>query len=1099
MQAPIRFTTSCAHRPGWLVVLMLCLVLMVTGCDGKAQPTPTPLPPTTTAVPATPTPVPVSSLVDDGYQAMARSDFAEAIAAFEEAYERDPAYAPAVVGLATAHIWQVGHEPRALELAQKAVELAPESAAAYTAQARAELNLYHTDKAVAAAEKAVALDDHSADAQAALARVYLNDYQYEASLEALERAIDLDPDLAAAYAGLGDYYLVVGDAARAQAAYARAIALQPQFAPWQVALGRLWYERGRFEQVQAALDKALTLMPDSADALMGLAYLAADRGDNGQAAARIDELNKLIPEAPQPYLVRGYLYALQEEYDDARLELRKALDRYPNHPTAIRAMAYAYLVEGECDLSIRQFQTLMAEYPRNLEGPMGMGYARLCEDDPVKALEYLRRAVKLDPFADRAHAGLATAYTVQERWDEANLAFAQALQVGLDDRDLHNGLGYNLYARDEREGARAEWELALALSSDQVSNSEIHSSLSSLSLMANKMADAETSARNALRLNPKDTDAQMALGTALISQGKYTETLKVMTPFVEHEPDDGFGHALLGLAYKGQERFSEAKDELEAFSKLNPEAVDSRHERLIDALSEGYHLTEGKALTDLVDETQQEAESDIIAQIANVGAAGRTLVMTTTADLDAEPLDLIRTMMVDAAVASQYVTRIRPAVPGGAVVRLVQEGNVTFELAVDITWAGYFADGIASAEGFVRAMTFKHIAPDAAVATVEEIKVDVSSTRALTPTADVPFQVVSEDELRQRYTHGLDDDDRAALRDNQAMLVLLGAIDPEADLETLLTDLSAEQVTGFYSPEEQVFYLVDRDETTAEDQMTAAHEIVHALQDQHFDLDALKAAGANGDAKLAIRALVEGDATLAMLDYGEEYVMLYDQMESVASAGGVEEATLDATPLFIRESQTFPYAAGLAFVSTLYYRGDWEGVDAAYTDLPRSTEQILHPERYLEGDEPRTVTLPDIADALGGEWQEVERDVMGELGMRLYLQEHIGPTMSTLAAEGWAGDSYVLLRRGVQGPYLLTMQTEWDDQDEADQFWAIYQKAMGHQLAYQEKVETLVGTVDHHWWHSDNTVVYARQDGKVVQIIIGPDAPTIEKVVSGLE
>lgn len=327
---------------------------------------------------------------------------------------------------------------------------------------------------------------------------------------------------------------------------------------------------------------------------------------------------------------------------------------------------------------------------------------------------------------------------------------------------------------------------------------------------------------------------------------------------------------------------------------------------------------------------------------------------------------------------------------------------------------------------------------------------------------------------------------------NHHLSTLRCNISPTVDLEKLLLDLSAEQVSGFYSPKEQVFYLVERGETTASDQMTMAHEYVHALQDQNYDLDVLRERSANSDEQVAISALIEGDATLAMLQYGEEHVILYDRMQSISEAGGMEGETLDSSPAFIRENEIFPYVNGMDFVMTLYDRGGWDAVNDAYQKLPRSSEQILHPERYRRGDDPVEVELPDVAGSLSGDWQEVDRDVMGEIGLRLYLQEHVGPAVATLAAEGWGGDTYALLRNGDQEQYLLVLLTEWDDQEEADQFWALYRVAMSHRVDYTEEVAALVGDPESMLWRSDAATTYARQDGKRVLIIVGPDAETVE-------
>lgn len=1083
-----------------LALGLAALALLLAGCRERTtpEPAPTPLPPTATPLPSTPTPIPLSAWIAEGYAALTSSDFDRAIELFERAADADPGYAEAVIGLADVYVWLTGEEPRALELAQQAVAMAPDSAAAHAALSTAQRNMYDIPAALAAAEQAAELDADSAAAQAALARAYLAGSQYDAALSAARHAIDLDPELISPYQALASYYRTIGDAARAQAAIEQALAIAPDFAPAHAALGDLWISQARYDLAQDALDRALSLAPEYVATLLSLADLAMDQGDYETAAARIDEAAELVPDAPQPLVFRGRMLRWQDENDDARSALNQALRQRPNYPPALDGIGWSYLNDGECDLAVRQFQTLIDAQPQSSDGLGGMGFARLCDDDPTKALEYLRKGAKLDPYDEWVHIGLGDAYAAQERWDDAYLAYAEALQVGLADAEVHRDIGADMLTQEDNEAARAEFELALQLNPTGVENAWAHSSLGWLALLDGDIDALETHTRDALRLDPTNTNAQWLLGVALVRKGETDEAIEVLEALVEEEPENAQAHAFLGLAYKAQERFDDAKDSLETYSALVP-YTDAMNDRLIDALDEGYLLNEGKALADLVDEITDRMERDAEAAVIETGDLGRTLVITLTSDPEQEPSDVYVEMATAAVFGSTFMQRIEPAVPGGVTVALVEDGETLFTMTADHRTAAEMADGVIDSYQFVDALEFRRTKPSAAQATVDEIKADVASTRALSATGDVPYEVLDEEALRARYEGEMDNDDRSDMRDSQAMMGLMGVIDPEVDLADLLVDLNAEQVSGFYSFDEKVFYLVDRGESTSDDQMTLAHEYVHALQDQRYDLAALSEAGANSDEQLAIRAFIEGDATLATLLYADEYIVLYDMMEAMSDFGGMESSTLESSPAFIRGHELFPYERGLEFVSALHDRGDWEAVDEGYADLPRSTEQVLHPERYRRGDDPVEVTLPDLAGALGGAWQEVDREVMGELALRLYLQEHIGPAMGALAAEGWGGDAYVLLRDSDQGPYMLVMETVWDDQEEADQFLALYRVAMSHRTGFEEEVTTLTEDPTDFWWRGGDTITAVRQDGETVRIVIGPDKASVEAVLAALE
>lgn len=1095
------------HR--WLlVVVIVAAALLLAGCPPKkatpisevdAPPTLVEtLPTATPAPPPTPTPIPLSTLLDAAYATLAHSDFAGAIEQFEQVSASNPDYAPAIVGLSTAYAWQTGQELRALELAQQAVALTPDSAEAHVALSIAQRNMYNGAAALQAAQQAAKIDPDSAAVQAELARAYLVDRQYDAALSAAQRALELQDDLPDVYDALATYYWWTGDAARAEAALQQAAALQPDFVVWRVDLANLWASLGRFDQAQAALDEALAMAPDSIGTLLSQANLAMSRGDYAAAEATIDQLIALAPDAPQPFAARGRLFNTQGETDEARTYYRQALEKHENYPTAIEQIGWTYVDDGECDLAVRQFQTLMADRPRSPDGLVGMGYARLCDGDPVKALEYLRKAVKLDPNDASAYAGLATAYIEQERWDEARLAVIQALQAGIDDAPRHRLLGHAHDIQGESEMAKGEWQTALRLSPGAAQNNSAYADLAYEEMMDGRLQAAEELARTAVQLNPGNLFGRMVLGMTLVRAERSDEAIEILEALIEDEPEFTYAYLFLGLAYLQEEKFDDARQSLETFLKLYPYSyggIASQIRRLVDNLKEGYYLNEAEAIAQLVERIDEDLERAATVEVAELPEVGRTLIITVTTDPEEEADDATTNLASAAAIGATYLPRIEPAVTGGIQTRLVDNDVLQVTMDVDRRTATEAAHGIIGVWEFMQQSVFTRVAPHAVQATVDEIKANVSATRELSPTAEVLYQVLTEEELRLRYESEIDDEERAGLADDQAMLMLLGVVDPNLDLAQLYIDLSAEQISGFYSLDERIFYLVDRGRTTTDDELTLVHEYTHALQDQHYDLNGLDDQAANSDERLAVRALVEGDAMLAMTLYADEYVSAFDMMQALSEAAGVESDVLNASPLFIRGHRMFAYEYGQEFVSALHDRGGWEAVNAAYAKPPRSTEQILHPERYRRGDDPIEVTLPDLAGALDGGWQEIDREVMGELALRLYLQEHVGPSLAELAAEGWGGDAYALLRDGQQGPYLVVMKTVWDNQKEAEQFWSIFQIAMGHRRDYSEVVTSLVGERDGVWWQSDAALTYGRQDGQTVWIVIGPNAETVEALL----
>jgi hypothetical protein len=246
-------------------------------------------------------------------------------------------------------------------------------------------------------------------------------------------------------------------------------------------------------------------------------------------------------------------------------------------------------------------------------------------------------------------------------------------------------------------------------------------------------------------------------------------------------------------------------------------------------------------------------------------------------------------------------------------------------------------------------------------------------------------------------------------------LYALGAVPADHDyLKTILLILGS-QLAGYYDPRDKAMFLLD-DLGTDGSAATLWHELVHALQDQHYDLrPKLKWSSGRGDAMSAVQALAEGDATSAMLD-----VMLAPQGQTaldlpegmLGKSMGVIEALpeLEGVPPIMKRSLVAAYADGLTFVNALRQKGGFAAVDAAWRDLPTSTEQILHPEKYEKREGPLVVAAPPAPDA--GPKNVVFRDVLGEQGLRFVFEEWMPLVTAASSASGWGGDQLAVFADG---------------------------------------------------------------------------------------
>jgi hypothetical protein len=240
-------------------------------------------------------------------------------------------------------------------------------------------------------------------------------------------------------------------------------------------------------------------------------------------------------------------------------------------------------------------------------------------------------------------------------------------------------------------------------------------------------------------------------------------------------------------------------------------------------------------------------------------------------------------------------------------------------------------------------------------------------------------------------------------------LYLAGIVDESFDYEQALLKILGTELAGFYDPKQQRMYLgqdLGRDERRA----TLLHELVHALQDQHYGLAELtKWRPDSADRMSALHSLAEGDATSAMLDalmFGSGRTSL-DLPEALMTQQIEQMQNADpSVPSIVKRSVVAPYVDGLRFVHALRARGGFREVDVAWKAPPSSTEQVLHPEKYFSQEAP--VQLPVPVPPSGGPSTLLYRDVEGEQGLRLLFEEWMPRPQAHLAASDWAGDRLAL-------------------------------------------------------------------------------------------
>ena len=318
---------------------------------------------------------------------------------------------------------------------------------------------------------------------------------------------------------------------------------------------------------------------------------------------------------------------------------------------------------------------------------------------------------------------------------------------------------------------------------------------------------------------------------------------------------------------------------------------------------------------------------------------------------------------------------------------------------------------------------------------LDAIELQVSIIRELTSQRPVEREFFDRDQLRDLLLE-LFEEDREEILEDQKLYSTIGILPKETDLFDLLLGLYGEGVLGLYRSEEEKFYILQEGEDLdAEQQRTYVHEFVHALQQQHFDFQtAFDAVEDNSDASTAISALVEGDARLAETVYTFEHMTDAERQASQGTASQELINAFQSAPAVIQRRFLFPYVEGVQFTLSLYQALGFSAVDDAFANLPVSTEQILHPEKYITPDLPVSVELPDLAAALGDGWSLIREDTFGEFMLQAYLGAVVPPITAQDAAAGWGGDSISLLE-GPDGETAVVLAIVWDTEFDAVEFY----------------------------------------------------------------
>ncbi len=346
----------------------------------------------------------------------------------------------------------------------------------------------------------------------------------------------------------------------------------------------------------------------------------------------------------------------------------------------------------------------------------------------------------------------------------------------------------------------------------------------------------------------------------------------------------------------------------------------------------------------------------------------------------------------------------------------------------------------------------------------------------------------------------------------------LRLIPQDMDYKKMLLDVLTEQVAGFYDPDAKELYVMTGVPLSLQ-KPAMAHELFHAIQDQHFDLTTLQGPFTpmeNADFSMARSALIEGDATVLMYDYSmntpigssvaenpmvvgmlqglgfQEIAEMEKMMGTPEGGSSLSDSALASAPQVFRESLIFPYFAGMNFVVAVKTGRSWKEFDEVYSNPPVSTEQILHPDKYFSGDVP---TLLEFNAALPG-YQINFDSTWGEFQWSVFFKTHkLEKEVAAIAAAGWDGDRVIGMKKG--DDTLVVAATVWDTDEDASDFYSKLNSVLAKEFELNTPLsESGKNGESTCYLTKDSTRFYVERWGDLVLLIAGISSKQVDGVES---
>ncbi|WP_109488182.1 hypothetical protein [Occallatibacter savannae] len=377
-----------------------------------------------------------------------------------------------------------------------------------------------------------------------------------------------------------------------------------------------------------------------------------------------------------------------------------------------------------------------------------------------------------------------------------------------------------------------------------------------------------------------------------------------------------------------------------------------------------------------------------------------------------------------------------------------------------------------------------------------------------------------------------DDEDSKRMQRSEIVLKKFGLLDRDFDLKPFLLELLKEQIAAYYDPKEKTVNLLDW--VSVDDQKSVlAHELTHALQDQHVNLDKWSdqtppdvshtAAEdrqhlAKDEIDTARDAVTEGQATAVMMDnilkpMGKSLVGDPEVVEIIKQKmnGSEDSPVLARAPLLLSESLLFPYREGLSFEQDVWMdRGQGAAFTGALDRPPSSTWEIMNPREYERGRAPSVPYLPDIHPLLDSAYRPYDIGQVGELDVQILANLFGGEKAARNLTPAWDGGVYWAGQKLSATPaeqattksITFFYLSAWKNESSAQSFADLYAEELGRKYsgvkrdAAAEKDAEAPADVTEKVWTTDEGPAVITQKGKLVFVAESFDLPVARKLAT---